>query len=92
MQKMYKPGLSLVLLLVWLFVSPVPGIPQQCSPPPQKRPLDIVYYYIRSLTASNPIISARDALVAMFDDIRKRVSPAPFSLHNYFFHVKGDRP
>ncbi|XP_045127559.1 telomerase-binding protein EST1A-like [Portunus trituberculatus] len=38
----------------------------------QKRPLDVVYYYMRSLTASNPIMSARDALVAMFDDIRKR--------------------
>nr|XP_045604884.1 dentin sialophosphoprotein-like [Procambarus clarkii] len=38
----------------------------------QKRPLDVVYYYIRSLTASNPFMSARDSLVSMFDDIRKK--------------------
>ncbi|XP_053643005.2 uncharacterized protein Smg6 [Cherax quadricarinatus] len=38
----------------------------------QKRLLDVVYYYIRSLTASNPFMSARDSLVSMFDDIRKK--------------------
>lgn len=38
----------------------------------QKRPLDVVYYYVRSLTASNPFMSARDSLVSMFDDIRKK--------------------
>lgn len=53
----------------------------------QKRPLDIVYYYIRSLTASNPIISARDSLVAMFDDIRKRYVSAQRSEP----HLEGSR-
>ncbi|CAL4206502.1 unnamed protein product, partial [Meganyctiphanes norvegica] len=38
----------------------------------QKRPLDVVYYYVRSLTASNPFVSARDSLISMFDDIRKK--------------------
>lgn len=38
----------------------------------QKRPLDVVYYYIRSLTASNPFVSARDSLISMFEDIRKK--------------------
>ncbi|KAK3857321.1 hypothetical protein Pcinc_036439 [Petrolisthes cinctipes] len=38
----------------------------------QKRPLDVVYFYVRSLTASNPFMSARDSLVSMFDDMRKK--------------------
>ncbi|XP_042892814.1 telomerase-binding protein EST1A-like [Penaeus japonicus] len=42
----------------------------------QKRPLDVVYYYVRSLTASNPFMSARDSLVSMFDDIRKKYQAA----------------
>ncbi|XP_076065529.1 telomerase-binding protein EST1A-like isoform X2 [Oratosquilla oratoria] len=38
----------------------------------QKRPLDVVYYYVRSLMASNPFMSAKDSLINMFDDIRKK--------------------
>lgn len=37
------------------------------------RKLDSVYYYIRSLTASNPILTAREKLTAIFYDIQKKV-------------------
>ncbi|KAK7086391.1 Smg-6, nonsense mediated mRNA decay factor, partial [Halocaridina rubra] len=48
----------------------------------QKRPLDVVYYYIRSLMASNPFVSARDSLVSMFDDIRKKYISAQGNEHH----------
>lgn len=37
------------------------------------RKLDSVYYYIRSLTASNPILTARERLIEIFHDIQKKV-------------------
>jgi len=36
------------------------------------RKLDSVYYYIRSLTVSNPILTAREKLTAIFYDIQKK--------------------
>ncbi|XP_039250034.2 telomerase-binding protein EST1A-like [Styela clava] len=35
--------------------------------------LDAVYYYIRSLAASNPILSARESLMVLFDEIRRKI-------------------
>ncbi|XP_015592692.1 telomerase-binding protein EST1A isoform X2 [Cephus cinctus] len=37
-----------------------------------KRKLDAVYYYMRSLMASNPFRSARESLIALFDENRKK--------------------
>ncbi|XP_068678866.1 telomerase-binding protein EST1A-like [Montipora foliosa] len=36
------------------------------------RKLDSVYYYIRSLTASNPILTAREKLISIFHDIQNK--------------------
>lgn len=40
----------------------------------QKRKFDAVYYHMRSLTASNPIHSARESLKVLFDETRKKVN------------------
>ena len=40
----------------------------------QHRRLDAVYYYIRSLTASNPFLSAKESLAALFDETSKKVT------------------
>ncbi|XP_076251691.1 smg6 nonsense mediated mRNA decay factor isoform X1 [Rhynchophorus ferrugineus] len=37
-----------------------------------KRKLDAVYYYMRSLMSSNPVPSARESLIALFDENRKK--------------------
>ncbi|XP_015110321.1 telomerase-binding protein EST1A [Diachasma alloeum] len=37
-----------------------------------RRKLDAVYYYMRSLMASNPLHSARESLIALFDENRKK--------------------
>lgn len=37
-----------------------------------KRKFDAIYYHLRSLHASNPIKSAKESLVVMFDEIRKK--------------------
>lgn len=39
----------------------------------QRRKLDAVYYYMRSLMASNPFQSARESLILLFDESRKKV-------------------
>lgn len=39
----------------------------------QKRKLDAVYYYMRSLAASNPFSTARENLIGIFDEVRKKV-------------------
>lgn len=39
----------------------------------QRRKLDAVYYYMRSLMASNPLQSAKESLVSLFDENRKKV-------------------
>ena len=38
-----------------------------------KRRLDAVYYYVRSLTVRNPIMTAREKLIAIFDDVQRKV-------------------
>ena len=38
-----------------------------------KRRLDAVYYYVRSLSVSNPIMTAREKLHAIFDDVQRKV-------------------
>lgn len=43
------------------------------SLPFQRRKLDAVYYYMRSLMASNPFHSARESLITLFDENRKKV-------------------
>jgi protein SMG6 len=40
----------------------------------QKRKIDAVYFYMRSLMSSNPFSPAKESLVALFDEIRKKVS------------------
>jgi ferritin-like protein len=40
----------------------------------QKHKLDAVYYYMRSLSATNPFLSAREGLNQLFDEARKKVS------------------
>ncbi|GAB6029112.1 hypothetical protein CHUAL_004893 [Chamberlinius hualienensis] len=37
-----------------------------------RRKLDAVYYYMRSLSASNPFQSAKEGLINIFDDVRKK--------------------
>uniref|UniRef100_A0A2R5LHI5 Telomerase-binding protein EST1A n=1 Tax=Ornithodoros turicata TaxID=34597 RepID=A0A2R5LHI5_9ACAR len=37
-----------------------------------RRKLDAVYYYMRSLAASNPFLTARESLLALFDEARKK--------------------
>lgn len=37
------------------------------------RKLDSVYFYIRSLSVSNPILTAREKLISIFYDIQKKV-------------------
>ncbi|KAH1009281.1 hypothetical protein HUJ04_001658 [Dendroctonus ponderosae] len=37
-----------------------------------RRKLDAVYYYMRSLMSSNPVPSARECLVSLFDENRKK--------------------
>ncbi|OQR67471.1 telomerase-binding protein EST1A-like [Tropilaelaps mercedesae] len=36
-----------------------------------RRKLDAVYYYMRSLAASNPFLSAKESLTTLFDEVRK---------------------
>ncbi|KAF2350840.1 Telomerase activating protein Est1 [Trinorchestia longiramus] len=38
----------------------------------QKRPLDVFYFYVRSLMAANPFVSAKDSLTSFFEGIRTR--------------------
>lgn len=38
------------------------------------RKLDSVYFYIRSLAASNPILTAREKLTTIFHELQKKVS------------------
>lgn len=40
----------------------------------KRKKLDAVYYYMRSLMASNPFPSARESLITMFDENRKKVN------------------
>ncbi|XP_055932731.1 telomerase-binding protein EST1A-like isoform X2 [Argiope bruennichi] len=37
-----------------------------------RRKLDAVYYYMRSLAASNPILSAKESLLSLFEEARKK--------------------
>jgi len=39
----------------------------------QRRKLDAVYFYMRSLAASNPFLTARESLMSLFDEARKKV-------------------
>ncbi|KAJ8976809.1 hypothetical protein NQ317_012368 [Molorchus minor] len=43
-------------------------------PPTNRRKLDAVYYYMRSLMSSNPVPSAKENLISLFDENRKKVS------------------
>lgn len=49
-----------------------------------KRKLDAVYYYSRSLMASNPIQTARDRLTAIFHEIKKKVTSQWCSCFTWF--------
>ena len=51
---------------------------------PQRRKLDAVYLYMRSLMASNPFQSARESLVSLFDENRKKVSAGVHRLSESF--------
>lgn len=41
--------------------------------PLQKRKLDAVYYYMRSLAASNPILTAKESLMSLFEEAKRKV-------------------
>ncbi|CAG2243732.1 EST1A [Mytilus edulis] len=41
-----------------------------------RRKLDAVYYYMRSLAASNPFLTARESLMSLFDEARKKAEAA----------------
>lgn len=41
---------------------------------PQRRKLDAVYYYMRSLAASNPILTAKESLMSLFEETKRKVS------------------
>ncbi|ELT93962.1 hypothetical protein CAPTEDRAFT_170037 [Capitella teleta] len=41
-----------------------------------RRKLDAVYYYIRSLAASNPFLTARESLMSLFDEARRKAEAA----------------
>lgn len=47
----------------------------------QHRRLDAVYYYIRSLTASNPFLSAKESLAALFDETSRKVVTPQSHIH-----------
>lgn len=38
-----------------------------------KRKLDAVYYYMRSLAASNPILTAKESLMSLFEEAKRKV-------------------
>ncbi|XP_064207474.1 telomerase-binding protein EST1A isoform X2 [Anguilla rostrata] len=38
-----------------------------------KRKLDAVYYYMRSLAASNPILTAKESLMSLFEETKRKV-------------------
>lgn len=39
----------------------------------QRRKLDAVYYYMRSLAASNPILTAKESLMSLFEETKRKV-------------------
>ncbi|KAF4082130.1 hypothetical protein AMELA_G00148130 [Ameiurus melas] len=39
-----------------------------------KRKLDAVYYYMRSLAASNPILTAKESLMSLFEEAKRKVA------------------
>lgn len=49
------------------------GFQWNCCEMYQGRKLDCVYYYMRSLAASNPFLSARESLMQLFDDAARKV-------------------
>jgi protein SMG6 len=51
----------------------------------QKRKIDAVYFYMRSLMSSNPFLSAKESLVALFDEIRKKVTNSFHSINCFLF-------
>lgn len=51
----------------------------------QRKKFDAVYYYMRSLMASNPFFTARDSLLALFDENRKKVSAEIFASRTFVF-------
>lgn len=57
----------------------------------QKRKLDAVYYYMRSLAASNPILTAKESLMSLFEEAKRKVwhtSVLNFFQMIFFFFVK----
>lgn len=61
--------IKLLCLLNFIFLTP-----DHIFPFLQKRKIDAVYFYMRSLMSSNPFQSARESLIALFDETRKKVS------------------
>ncbi|XP_072164045.1 telomerase-binding protein EST1A-like [Diadema setosum] len=39
-----------------------------------RRKLDAVYFYVRSLAATNPFITARESLMTLFEEVRRKVA------------------
>uniref|UniRef100_A0A7N8Y167 Telomerase-binding protein EST1A n=1 Tax=Mastacembelus armatus TaxID=205130 RepID=A0A7N8Y167_9TELE len=51
-----------------------------------KRKLDAVYYYMRSLAASNPILTAKESLMSLFEEAKRKLNKR-FILS--FLHAHG---
>ena len=53
----------------------------------QSRKVDAVYYYVRSLAASNPFLTARESLMQLFEDAAKKVAIYISKFHQICLHI-----
>ncbi|XP_019616272.1 PREDICTED: uncharacterized protein LOC109463835 [Branchiostoma belcheri] len=51
-----------------------------------RRKMDAVYFYMRSLAASNPFVTARESLMTLFEEVRRKLLKS-FELN--FLHTHG---
>ncbi|XP_051891205.1 telomerase-binding protein EST1A isoform X1 [Pristis pectinata] len=56
-----------------------------------RRKLDAVYYYMRSLAASNPILTARESLMSLFEETKRKAEQAEFKRHKESDQSPGPR-
>ncbi|XP_078278820.1 telomerase-binding protein EST1A [Rhinoraja longicauda] len=56
-----------------------------------RRKLDAVYYYMRSLAASNPILTARESLMSLFEETKRKAEQAEFKRHKECDQSPGSR-
>ncbi|XP_059827494.1 LOW QUALITY PROTEIN: telomerase-binding protein EST1A [Hypanus sabinus] len=56
-----------------------------------RRKLDAVYYYMRSLAASNPILTARESLMSLFEETKRKAEQAELKRHKESDHSPGPK-